>query len=212
MHEVAAQAALHHPVGRDRRVEPARQQHQRAPARADRQAAGAAHALDRDEQLLVVDLDEQLEVRVGQVDLEPEPHPHGVAEQARPARSSAAAKRLSRRFARTAKVRPGSSRSSSTAASAAAVASRSQRSAGCTTLTPGRREAALDQLVLRDVAGDDEDPAAVAHLQRPEVGRHAPQVALERGDEARAVAPLQRQLAELEQHAARGPFIGRGER
>src|ERR671914_1252301 len=47
------------------------------------------------------------------------------------------AKRLSRRRARTAKVRPGRPRSSSTAAWTAAVGSRSQRSPGWTTLTPG---------------------------------------------------------------------------
>jgi hypothetical protein len=70
--EVAAQAALHHPVRRDRGVDPAREQHHRAPAGADRKTARSSQMVDRDEQLAGVRVDAKLDVRVGQIDAVPE--------------------------------------------------------------------------------------------------------------------------------------------
>ena len=48
----------------------------------------------------------------------------------------------------------------------------------------------------------ERDPAAMPDLERPQVGGEPAQVPLQRVHEQRPVAALQRELAELEQHAA----------
>src|SRR5205085_5711551 len=70
--EVAAEAALHHPVRGDGRVDPAREEHEAAPARADGKPAAAGELLRVREDLALVDLEVDLEVRPSEVDAEPE--------------------------------------------------------------------------------------------------------------------------------------------
>ena len=199
--EVAAQPALHHPVGRHRRVEPARQQDEGAPARADRQPARAAQALAGHEHLLVIDLDVELEVRRGQVDLEPEPQPHGVSEHARQLH----------RVERIALVAP--PRADGEGAPRAPAQQRHGgvgRGGRIALAAQARlhhaharqRQTALDERLLRLSARHDEDAAAAADLERPEVAGQPAQIALEHGDERGPVAALQCHLAVLEQYAA----------
>jgi hypothetical protein len=82
VHEVTAQAALHHPVGGDGRVDPAREQHERPSGCPDRKAAGAAQAIDRHEQLVLVGLDMHLEVGFTEVHGQAELVLHRGADQA----------------------------------------------------------------------------------------------------------------------------------
>ena len=203
VHEVAAQAALHHPVGGHRRVEPARQEHQRPSARcrpgARRRRAGARPRR-------AAPCCRPPRTRRGRGSTGPRRARAARAPRRRSRRESSterSGKRLSRRVVRMAKVRPGRPRSSATAASAAAAASRSQRSAALhdAHARAGARQRPTSSSSRR-VLGDDEDAAAMAHLERPEISRQPAQVALERLDEQRPVAALQRELAELEQHAA----------
>ena len=72
MDVVAAQAAPHHPVGGDRRVDPAREQHQGAATGPDRKTAPSPEPVERHEQLGLVRVDVQLDVGVGKIDAEPE--------------------------------------------------------------------------------------------------------------------------------------------
>ena len=65
----------------------------------------------------------------------------------------------------------------------------------------GQREAALHERLLRRAAGDDQDAAAMAHLEPAQVGGQPPQVPLEHVHEQRPVAALQGELAELQQDA-----------
>src|SRR5215216_923545 len=76
MHEVAAEAALHHPVGSDRGVEPAREEHHRPTARANGQAARPPQALAGHQQLAVVHFHVHRHVRMREIDLKAETHPH----------------------------------------------------------------------------------------------------------------------------------------
>ena len=62
VHEVAAEAALHHPVGRDRGVDAAGEQDYRAAARPDRESAAPGELLGIGEDLVLVDLEIDLEV------------------------------------------------------------------------------------------------------------------------------------------------------
>ena len=149
----------------------------------------------------MVDLDVELEIRLGQVDREAEPHPHGFADHPRELHRA-------QRIALVAPPRPDGER--------AARAPAQQRYGGirrgggiALAAQPGlhhaharQREAALDERRLWLTAREDEDPAAAADLERAEVAGQPAQVALEDGDERGPVAPLQRQLAELEQYTA----------
>ena len=65
--EVAAQPAAHRPIGRHRRVVPAGEQHQGASAGADGQPARPLVTVPGDIALLVVDLDRDSYIRVGEV-------------------------------------------------------------------------------------------------------------------------------------------------
>ena len=201
MDEVAAQAALHHPVGGHGRVEPAREEHERTSARADREPAGASQALGRHEQLLAVHLHVRDQVRVRQVHVEAEPHPHRVADHPRELDGAE----------REALVAPCGADGEGAPGAASQQRHRGVGRRGGVALAPdralhdahaGQREAAVHELVLIPGARDDEHAAPVPDLESAQIGRQPAQVALQRVHEQRPVAALERELAELEQHAA----------
>jgi hypothetical protein len=71
MQERAAQPAPHHPVGGDRRVDAAGHQHDRPAAHPHRKAALPRQPAGEHEHLVLVDFDEDLGVRAGEVDRQP---------------------------------------------------------------------------------------------------------------------------------------------
>jgi hypothetical protein len=140
------------------------------------------------------------EIRPREVDLEPEPDPHRLPDHAR---------QLDR-AQRKALVTP-----TSTDREGPAGTAPQQRDGG---VRAGRGVAfaadgglhhahsrecqtAFDQLVLGRLAGEQQDPSAVAHVDGAQVGCETAQIALERGNEQRPVPPLEGELAELEQNA-----------
>ena len=139
-----------------------------------------------------------------EVDREPEPEPHGVADHAREldraqrevlvAPRARGPRRCARDGPRGAPPRR-RLRRRRRARSAAQAARRSRRA--------GRGSA--DERSSGSLAGHDQHAAAVADLERAEIRGESAQVALEHAHELRAVAPLERQLTELEQHAGLGP-------
>ena len=145
----------------------------------------------------------QLEVGVGEVDGEREPDPHRVADHAgeldRAQRKALVAAAGADREGVTGTVREERHGGVCRGGSVALAAERRLDDAHS-----GQAETALRELLGVAGARDDQHAAAAAHVERPEVVTQAAQVALERAHELRAIAPLERQLTELEQHAGLG--------
>ena len=200
--EVAAQAALHRPVGGDGRVDPAREQDERAAGDADGEAAAAGELLGEREDLALVDLEEDLARPGSSGRRRARARPGRGGRRASRAPASRATKPLSRRRARIANVSAGRSRSSSTAAAHAASGVFSTTTAGWRRLTPRMSQCAREQLVRRTPA------RARRARRRAGAARSGPRSRRSRVTflaqlpvEERAVAPLEHDLAELEQHA-----------
>src|SRR5262249_3900140 len=68
MKETAVKPAAHHPVRGYRRIDATGHQHEAAPAHSDRQAALASQAIGVHEDLGLVDLDVDREIRMPQID------------------------------------------------------------------------------------------------------------------------------------------------
>ena len=198
---VAAEAALHRPVGGDRRVDPAREEHERPSRDADREAAAAGDLLREGEDLALVDLDEDLEVGAGQVDAEPEFVLDGAADGGR----------------ELARVEPEALVAPSSAHGERRARTAAQELDGSGARGLGRllehergvQEARAEQVPCpldEDVRGrrrqHRERTAALTQLERPEIPEQPDDVPAEPPVEQRAVPALQHDLAELDQDAA----------
>ena len=198
--EVAAQASLHRPVRCHRRVDPAREQDESAPADADRQASAPGDLLRVGEDLALVDLEEDLEVGIRQVDAEPE----SVLDSSADDRGE-----LPRveREALVAAPRPDRERRSGPVA---------KQIDGCGARGLGRlleherrveqRDAehvagALDQLVGGGRGEHGERSSSLPQLERAEIAEQPDGVPAQLRVEERPVSPLEHDLAELDQHA-----------
>ncbi len=105
MHEIQAQPATHHAIGRDRRVDPARQQRHPASRDANRQSARARHFAGGHVRGVVHYLDRNRQLGRAQIDFEAERFLHFAANRAIDFDRSSSRNRLSSRLVLTANVR-----------------------------------------------------------------------------------------------------------
>src|SRR5439155_18450876 len=205
VNEVTAKPALQHPVGRDRRVDAAGEEHERPPARPDRQAGAAAQLLGEDEDLVPVDLDEDLEVRRVEVDSESELVLDGSTRERRQlVRAHREALVPAARADREGAARPAAQELDG--GGDAGLGAPFDEDGRVDERRAEHIECAPDKLVAVGLGGDDgERPAAWAQLEVAEPAELAAHVSLELLVEATPVPAAQHHLAVLEEHAGLHP-------